>query len=297
MCTIITADRSLPTRDLVRRMRADAVWNGDGWSLLFIDKYGGHTSAKTLELETAIGLVSAIPYDRIFVHARAATQGKPLLHNAHGWDVGGIYYFHNGILQSRYAARYEVDSQLIGFWLNLGVPNAVSKLHREQYANVFLVDVPMRKYTVVRREYGSLYTDGLGNYSTEMVGAIRIEVPDDTTHRHEIQWTLPPAAIDDRFDAEDDDAMLGLTDDPEAFEDKCREIFEQQYSQELRHMSDDEREDAWDEFFEDACQLLIASKKDDGAEIEPMDAIGFDGTPAKRVSEPMRDIHKRVAVP
>jgi len=188
VCTIITVSRDAYNVEVESQIWQDARVNSDGWSLLLIDASGVATVMKTMSLDHVYAVLDYGMWARMFLHARMATQGGPVLENCHGWSQDGVFYMHNGILQNPEAWNYEVDSQLIGQWLDEGgVPNAVDELAREPYANVFLVDSLMHNYTVARSSIGSLYTDDNGNYSSNEVGDICLPVPEGFVQFHSLR--------------------------------------------------------------------------------------------------------------
>lgn len=178
MCTLITTDTNSP--ELEKRIRADAVSNSDGWSLLMLDKNGTHTFTRTLSLETLVNLINGQPWARIFLHSRFATQGSKKLQNCHGWDADGYFYFHNGVLRSPEARVYAVDSQLIGKWLRKhGARETMTQLVSESFANVLVCSIDKSEYWAFHSRGGSLYADGKGNFSTNAFGDINIPCKSD----------------------------------------------------------------------------------------------------------------------
>lgn len=175
MCTILTVSSRLYTtytRLLEERIRLDHAQNDDGTGLVLVGQSGGTLALRSLDIEPVLQLMRSQPWSRAFVHQRAATQGGRSLSNVHGWQsVDGWFYMHNGMLLDPQTRYFQVDSQLIGQWLDDGGPAlALGELAREWYANVFLVsaapDDVGAGYWVNRSGGGSLFTDQHGNYST-----------------------------------------------------------------------------------------------------------------------------------
>ncbi len=173
MCTLLTIGADQWNRDMEIHVQMDAISNPHGFALLLLDSKGMRTILRSMEIEPILSLLRNMPWERMFLHSRWATQGSIGLDNTHGWHADGVFYMHNGCLSSPDAHKYPVDSQAIGEWIESGgVPQAVQMLRRETFANVFMVDLEVGDYTVYRSTSGSLFTDGLGNYSTNPVGDI-----------------------------------------------------------------------------------------------------------------------------
>lgn len=185
MCTIITVDRY--SKELEERVRYDANSNGDGWSLLMIDKTGNHSMIRTLDLKVVMANLLLGSWSRIFLHSRLATQGRSRVQNCHGWSADGVFYFHNGTIRDTDSRKYPVDSQMIGKWItDLGVMKTIkTKLNSESFANVMMVDPDAKTYWVFRSTGGSLYTDEKGNFSTVQFGDITKPIEGN------IYWTCP----------------------------------------------------------------------------------------------------------
>jgi hypothetical protein len=75
---------------------------------------------------------------------------------------------HNGIIFGAEAKKLAVDSMIISRWVSEeGWDEASMKLLLESFANVFLIDA--NGYRVHASHSGQLYTDQLGNYSTNEI--------------------------------------------------------------------------------------------------------------------------------
>jgi hypothetical protein len=168
MCTLLTLSADKWGRAAEARIRRDADSNPDGLSLLLIPESGEVTHLRTLRVDEVLLALRNFKWERFILHSRWATQGTVNLRNTHGWDAGqGVYYFHNGCLAHPDAGNHDVDSQLIGEWLEAGgVEHALGMLGDEGFANVILADVEGREMWVSRSAGGSLHTDGRGNYAT-----------------------------------------------------------------------------------------------------------------------------------
>lgn len=177
MCTLLTLSAEKWSREAEARIKQDAEWNPDGFSLLLVTPDGAHSQLRAMDIETILLLLRNVEWSRFFLHSRYATQGEVRLDTTHGWAEEGVFYQHNGCLSSPDARAYEVDSQAIGAWLfEGGVEFALGRLRDEKFANVFLIDVVAGFYAVSRSVAGSLFTDGDGNYSTHPVGDVCLSV-------------------------------------------------------------------------------------------------------------------------
>lgn len=198
MCTIITLDKASFGSQAISQILADARGNDDGYALLMVDANGVFTQLRTFDVTLVLALLSTTDWERMFLHARMATQGTKALANTHGWISKGVAYMHNGILRNVDAASFDVDSQLIGHWIDEGgAQRAVDMLVTEPYANVFLINTDGGAwYSVSRSEQGTLYTDGNGNFSSNPFGAI-VQPVDPYTLQN---FDLPQADDDDETD-------------------------------------------------------------------------------------------------
>jgi predicted glutamine amidotransferase len=194
MCTLLTIDRSnyhLYRKAILKRIRADAAYNADGFSLVGMDTDMPESNIQVQAMNIEI-IVSSLHYfflhasfnSRIFLHSRAATTGNIGLQYCHGFtDFDGNIIMHNGILSN--PEGWAVDS----FRLIHNVGGTSRQLledllaEGETFANIFVIND--YEYQVVRLSKGSLYTDGIGNYSTNAVGSINRPVPTDTASTHE----------------------------------------------------------------------------------------------------------------
>jgi hypothetical protein len=202
---------------IVQRIRSDSIYNGDGFTLMLVNDFGVPMQLRTMDIRAVYALLDEIPWRRMFLHSRAATQGSRTLENTHGWVTkDGTYYMHNGILQNAHSKSFAVDSQWIGHQLERrDINGAIKALQSEPYANVFFIHPASSWYCVYRSEVGTLFTDGRGNYSSSRVGKINKLVPDYSWETHDLP--KPPhsykriAGTTIALDDDDDPAYSGVT--------------------------------------------------------------------------------------
>jgi hypothetical protein len=131
---------------------------------------------------------------RVFLHQRMATGYKIHVGTMHAFtDLAGNILMHNGIFRSAYDSSgrdiYAVDSFAMPDYMEFD--NAAEVLLslielREQFTNLFIIRPDCYTYGVVRLKTGTLYTDGLGNYSTHEVGDISLPVDPVFSSEHRI---------------------------------------------------------------------------------------------------------------
>jgi len=203
MCTILTVNSKFDKQLVVDRITTDGYNNPDGFSLM-VQKGRDFSMTRSTSLDLITDLVWYSNWDRIWLHSRFATQGSVSLENTHGWNHDSTYVMHNGCLSDADTAKFPVDSQLIVDWVRLGgVPLALAKLKFETFANVFLIDSDTGEYTVHRTGGGSLYMDGIGNYSTQPFGDITKIVPNSTVIYE--YCPMPPKPIAYKYSAYKDE--------------------------------------------------------------------------------------------
>lgn len=178
MCTMMTfsSDRWRESHILEAQIRTDFKDNSDGSLLMLADSLGQiFYSMKTFDVGNIISTLHDENWHRCFIHNRFATQGSKTLSNIHGWQYGQVYWMHNGTLMAPAAARFEVDSQWIGHLIaERGIQDALGHIvDTEYFANVLVVDAESSSYYLSRSIGGTLYTDNLGNFSTNAVGLMR----------------------------------------------------------------------------------------------------------------------------
>jgi len=194
MCTIMTVSSDHYTDELVEQIREDALYNSDGFGLVLVNAGELSTVVRSMDIETIIDTLACSPWERMFLHCRMATNGSVSLVNTHGWDFGGTFIMHNGILRGADADRFAVDSMAIGQWVcDGGINLALTNLRAQPFANVLMVVEDSLAYTVSRSLAGSLYTDWKGNFSTNEMGELSFLVPCYYTVTHTFQDTAPVA--------------------------------------------------------------------------------------------------------
>lgn len=191
MCTIYTFDKPFYDKyssELERRIKTDFLRNSHGLSMVGLDAANplADTMLKSFRPETILDTIRAFMEDnsdssRIWLHQRAATSTAVHVGTMHGFtDRDGNIIMHNGILFRIPTELYSVDSFAIPDLMLTSTADALlaSLLRlRENFANVFIIRPQQMGYSVVRCKSGSLYTDGMGNYSSLPVGTINEEVP------------------------------------------------------------------------------------------------------------------------
>lgn len=202
MCTILTFDRFFYTQnkeEIHARIHADANSNDDGWAVVFMGSSPSQTvMMQSLELKSVMASINYIPWDRVFLHSRLSTTSTDGIFGCHNFTTVGNgleenvehgYWIvqHNGILKAPITREYLVDSMYIAEVIRSSGIDAGVKYMRdiEDYANVFLINPIIGQYRVVRSVTNSLYTDFLGNYSTNIVGQISKAVPKRSDYLHE----------------------------------------------------------------------------------------------------------------
>lgn len=176
MCTIITVNGNYSAKDLLSRAKTDAKGNPHGFACLTV-KDGEYSLSRGMDYDQLFAIIEHVKFDRIWIHTRMATQGKHSLANCHGWSTDGQIVMHNGFINGKEADAKPVDSMAINEWLNTGgVDNAMIKLRKNSYANVFVIDTVADQYHIHRSKTGSLHTDGKGNYSTNVMPGITKKV-------------------------------------------------------------------------------------------------------------------------
>lgn len=216
MCTILTVDRftfDQYTTEFLGRIEEDARNNPDGWSVVLLGQTKQETTLlKSLELESVMDALETIPWTRAFIHSRLATTSAAgifgchnftTVGNGHSQNVKNGYWIvqHNGILSSPESYGYAVDSMYITEYIRaFGIKKAIDYLTKtETYANTFLINPLSARYIVTRAKTNTLYTDGLGNYSTRQVGPLTLEVPQqshDEFHHFYDRKVEPPDMIE-----------------------------------------------------------------------------------------------------
>jgi hypothetical protein len=176
-------DFELSTKAYTSHLESGARINDHGSAALFIDEKGNHSLLRAMKFEDIINMMHiSNNWDQVIIHQRYTTQGAANLTNTHLWQSGKFLYCHNGVLQDEACSEFEVDSQLIGWYLEGGnVWDAIAYCQSEEYANVFIIDLEEKKLYVTRSKTNTLFTDGEGQFSTRKLNnEIDILVPSNT---------------------------------------------------------------------------------------------------------------------
>ncbi len=198
----MTFSKSLYTENqlaLLTTIINDSVRNGDGWALVGVDSLDGDNNIRfqSMKLDPIVDAMETFfkgcsKEGRVFLHSRFATTSSVGIAFNHAFDDRqGNIVMHNGVFR-RGVSKLEVDSFKLAD-MNLG--ESIDVLDDllddgETFGNIFIIDTVNLKYSVVRLSVGSLYTDGQGNYSTNVCGPITQEVKRES---EECFWLpLPP---------------------------------------------------------------------------------------------------------
>ena len=189
MCTILTIDVSFfqsNRKSVLDRIKSDALYNSDGWSLVCIDSLEPENNIQVQSMNLAAVLKAldlftdtCSEYSRIFLHARAATTRYVGLAYCHGFtDLGGRIFMHNGIIANPEHATVDSFNILAA---PAGDELAWFAARGDTYANVFIIDTETETYTVLRLVTGQLHTDGQGNFSSHPFASIIQPVAHNTS--------------------------------------------------------------------------------------------------------------------
>lgn len=207
MCTILTIDynkyQEIGVKQVIERIESDSYMNNDGASMVFLDPLMPDTNVilRTMNvylmIETVKTLMNAASDEaRVFIHLRAATTSYNGVAYTHAFDNGGGRIFmHNGVIKN--PNNYAVDSfQLLKLNTNSGQELLKElSLTNETFANILTIDADNYQYSMVRLIVGTLYTDGNGNYSTNMIkGHIDRPVGMNTAKDYDIGLADDPEA-------------------------------------------------------------------------------------------------------
>lgn len=179
MCwiTSFSSEFFINNRDeCLKQIRKASAVNSHGFSLVLAatdSELDSCVRTMNYELfEIALDLASETD-GQIFVHLRYATTKAHGLGYTHGFDdFNNTFYMHNGIIDNK--SGMNVDS------FNIAVD--VNCLKKEDYANVFLIDLENREYRVIRKKTNTLYTDHDGNFATTPIAAINQPVKEYSEH-------------------------------------------------------------------------------------------------------------------
>jgi hypothetical protein len=205
MCTLLTIGAEQWSRAMENHIKDDAFHNPHGFALLLLNKHGARTILRSMDIEPILALLRNSDWERMFLHSRWATQGSVRLDNTHGWSDDGVFYMHNGCLMSKDGDSYPVDSQAIGEWIRHGgVDRALQNLQMEMFANVFMVDLDGGYYAVNRSMHGTLFTDGMGNYATNPIGSISMDVVPGVEYWWYVEGDEAKLVDQDDYEIDDD---------------------------------------------------------------------------------------------
>ncbi len=190
MCTLMTISNELFASDpetYINQLLSDFKRNEHGCSLVLLGT--DQLAMQSKNIYAIIDLLHSCDWDRAFIHCRFSTSIQKGLGGCHAFysasytsvNKEGWHIMHNGILGSEQSRKYRVDSQYIAEMVDhFGVKTAAAYTLTQGYANVFFIDTYSDSYIVTRSTAGTLFTDGLGNYSTNSVGTMINPVLDDT---------------------------------------------------------------------------------------------------------------------
>ena len=178
MCQIHTISKTSfdqHTEQWLQHLDNGTKFNNDGHAALFIDEdTGNHALFRSMawnDIRDTLTLKE--DWTRVFIHQRATTRGGATLENTHFWQSDELFYCHNGVLRGDLQSQFRVDSLAIGHMLEVeGVWRTLEYLQSQDYANVFIIDMRDMQWYMSRSETNSLYSDGLDNYSTNMLAGI-----------------------------------------------------------------------------------------------------------------------------
>lgn len=174
MCTLLTVSRGFyraNRKDILSRIRQDAVMNPHGFALEIIDTYPMFLQG--FDVERAIDLIESSEFHRFVLHQRFSTTEYIELADCHGYvSVDGSRWYHNGIIDN--TLGYRVDSQNLKDCLD--VPEALQRF-QGQYANIIRVLDNGSVEVGKAGASGQLHRDAKShNFSTYPVGSIKIPV-------------------------------------------------------------------------------------------------------------------------
>ena len=192
----MTIDRNfwlLNRRETIATILSDATYNNEGWSLLAVDTDNPKLNMRlaTMQIGPIVAAIeswflSSSEVARIFLHARAATTSSVgIAYNHVFCNKRGTIIMHNGVIDN--VADYSVDSfNLANSVLEADGKHVLADLlgKQETFANLFLINPDEGLYSVVRLTTGRLYTDGNGNYSTNVLETIKTNMAANSYKDH-----------------------------------------------------------------------------------------------------------------
>lgn len=193
MCTLMTFGRKFIRENeeaIKELLLTDDQFNPHGLSILTYAYDGACTSHSSTVGRFAYDYLEAIPYDRVWIHFRAATTKYIGLPYNHGYNCfNGWYIMHNGIIEN---PGYYVDTLAMVEDFSSKPPThaRVGAWLREPFNNTLIVHPENGEYFVLRSQHGELHTDGKGNFSSTPIGAVSIPVPRKTVELYDGQGNL-----------------------------------------------------------------------------------------------------------
>lgn len=193
MCTIITSNKL--TKAIERQILEDNNYNPHGISLLLLDEDYTMLDLNCFDVLLVIQILRSKKYfQRFWLHQRYATTCNTETIDCHNYRTQAGYYIqHNGILHDEDSSMFRVDSQLIGYNIDRDMElgfDIEDTLHNfliaESYLNAFIVAADGSHFYTLRSQSGTLYTDGKGNYSSNIVSGIRYPVTHKTMKKTNI---------------------------------------------------------------------------------------------------------------
>lgn len=226
MCTIFSIDRFFfnnNKQNSLKRIEQDAARNDDGWAAVFLGEHANQTVLmQSLELSSVLAAIDSVPWTRMFLHSRMSTTSTGGIFGCHNFSTIGSglqsnvtngYWVvqHNGILSDHRSRQYMVDSMFITQHIREHGPAETINylLTKETYANVFMINPISGQYYVTRSVTNSLFTDGLGNFSTNPVGEIAKPVPQRSFTEHRHMFTRSQVSTRVKYPS-DKEALLAL---------------------------------------------------------------------------------------
>ncbi len=199
MCQIHTITRTSWEKNInewLEHLRDGALINYHGSALVLIDEdTGEHSVLRSKNWDDVEALLLANNHwTQAFIHQRYSTRGGTGLENVHFWQSNDVLYCHNGVFQGKEQAQFNVDSNIIGQYLEeQGIWGALGYMQSQEYANVFMIDLIDGVYYISRSVTNTLYTDNDGSFSTFPLDSVcEMPVVAGTIIRKE--FNLTPAA-------------------------------------------------------------------------------------------------------
>jgi len=286
MCTILTIDRNFynNNRELfAHRTKMDASINRDGFAITMLGETDKDViTIQMMDYATAMEFIDTnTSWQRVFLHTRAATTKTVNVFGCHNFKSTGNgkstatdhwIIQHNGYLAGKEASKYLVDSMYLGDLINeTGIDKTIQTIIETQaYSNIFFINPVSGEYRVARCYVNTLYTDGLGNYSTKIMGAVRQPVPimESFVHKH----VMKPSRTYDRWSDYQ----------PRFFGRKTWRATPNVVSSESRRLSKSYQDEDWDAY---VAASLMAEDKLGSYHEDPAEAYDRQTGRSSRMSE------------